>query len=152
MVRGAVAGDSMVAWTSPTRPWRPPRSGPIAALNTAPARFVADLLEFFGSTYRALQGFPALPVHDPCAVAVVIDPAVLTTRRAPLYVELHGALTTGITVADLRGTEPAACHTRVAGAGPRPVLGPGRRRADPARRPLRPSLRRWSACSPLPTR
>ena len=86
----------------------------IAALNTAPARFVADLLEFFGGTYRTLQGFPAPPVHDPCAVAFVIDPAVLTTRRAPLDVELHGALTTGMTVADLRGAEPAGCHTRVA--------------------------------------
>ena len=53
-------------------------------------------------------------MHDPCAVAFVIDPAVLTTRRAPLDVELHGALTTGMTVADLRGPEPADCHTRVA--------------------------------------
>jgi purine nucleosidase len=83
-------------------------------LDTAPARFVADLLEFFSGTYRTLQGFPAPPVHDPCAVAFVIDPAVLTTRRAPLDVELHGALTTGMTVADLRGPEPSDCHTRVA--------------------------------------
>ena len=86
----------------------------IAELGTAPARFVADLLEFFAGTYRTLQGFAAPPVHDPCAVAFVIDPGVLTTRRAPLDVELHGALTTGMTVADLRGPEPADCHTRVA--------------------------------------
>ena len=64
----------------------------IAELGTAPARFVADLLEFFAGTYRTLQGFAAPPVHDPCAVAFVIDPGVLTTRRAPLDVELHGAL------------------------------------------------------------
>ena len=44
----------------------------------------------------------------------MIDPGVLTTRRAPLDVELHGALTTGMTVADLRGPEPADCRTRVA--------------------------------------
>ena len=86
----------------------------IAELNTGPARFVADLLEFFAGTYRTRQGFPAPPVHDPCAVAFVIDPGVLTTRRAPLDVELRGALTTGMTVADLRGPEPADCHTRVA--------------------------------------
>jgi len=86
----------------------------IAELNTGPARFVADLLEFFAGTYRTRQGFPAPPVHDPCAVAFVIDPEVLTTRRTPLDVELHGALTTGMTVADLRGPEPADCHTRVA--------------------------------------
>ena len=83
-------------------------------MSPAPARFVADLLEFFAGTYRALQGFAAPPVHDPCAVAFVIDPEVLTTRRAPLDVELHGALTAGMTVADLRGPEPADCHTRVA--------------------------------------
>jgi purine nucleosidase len=86
----------------------------IAELNTGPARFVADLLEFFAGTYRTLQGFPAPPVHDPCAVALVIDPEVLTTRRAPVDVELHGTLTSGMTVADLRGAEPADCHTRVA--------------------------------------
>ena len=78
----------------------------IAALGTTPARFVADLLEFFAGTYRTLQGFAAPPVHDPCAVAFVIDPEVLTTRRAPLDVELHGELTTGMTVADLRGPSP----------------------------------------------
>jgi purine nucleosidase len=85
----------------------------IAALDTAPARFVAELLAFFGSTYRSLQGFPAPPVHDPCAVAFVADEGVLTTRRCPLDVELAGALTTGMPVADLRGPEPADCRTRI---------------------------------------
>jgi len=86
----------------------------IAALDTAAGRFVADLLGFFAGTYRRVHGFAAPPVHDPCAVAFVIDPDVLTTRRAPLDVELHGSLTAGMTVADLRGPEPADCHTRVA--------------------------------------
>jgi purine nucleosidase len=86
----------------------------IAALDTGPARFVADLLEFFGASYRRVQGFAAPPVHDPCAVAFVADPSVLATRRAPLDVEVGGALTAGMTVADLRGPEPAECRTRVA--------------------------------------
>ena len=102
-------------------------------------------------------------MHDPCAVAFVIDPAVLTTRRAPLDVELHGALTTGMTVADLRGPEPADCHTRVA-----VTLDHARfwdlvvDALDPDRRPLSTPLRlsprlapmvpTWSACSPSPTR
>src|SRR5690606_1196124 len=88
----------------------------IAALGSAPARFVGDLLDFYGSTYRTAQGFPYPPVHDPCAVAYVIDPDVMTTRRAPLDVELSGALTTGMTVADLRGDEPGPdeCRTQVA--------------------------------------
>jgi purine nucleosidase len=86
----------------------------IAALGTAPARFVADLLAFFAASYRRVHGFTAPPVHDPCAVAFVIDPDVLTTRRAPLDVELHGTLTAGMTVADLRGPAPPGCRTRVA--------------------------------------
>jgi len=88
----------------------------VAALGTAPARLVGDLLDFYGTTYRSAQGFPHPPVHDPCAVAYVVDPDVMTTRRAPLDVELHGSLTTGMTVADLRGEEPGsdACRTQVA--------------------------------------
>ena len=86
----------------------------IAALDTAAGRFVADLLGFFAGTYRSVHGFAAPPVHDPCAVAFVIDPDVLTTRRAPLDVEVHGSVTAGMTVVDLRGPEPAACPSRVA--------------------------------------
>jgi purine nucleosidase len=86
----------------------------IAALGTGAGHFVAELLAFFGAAYSAVHGFAAPPVHDPCAVAFVIDPDVLRTRRAPLDVELHGSLTAGMTVADLRGPEPADCRTRVA--------------------------------------
>lgn len=86
----------------------------IAALDTAPARFVGELLAFFGGAYRAAQGFPAPPVHDPCAVAFVADPQVLTTRYAALDVELAGTLTAGMTVADLRAPAPPGCRTRLA--------------------------------------
>ncbi|WAB81916.1 nucleoside hydrolase [Microcella daejeonensis] len=86
----------------------------IAAVGTGPARFVGELLDFFGQTYRDAQGFEHPPVHDPCAVAYVIDPSIMTTVRAPLDVELTGALTVGMTVADLRGPAPEGCTTRVA--------------------------------------
>ncbi|BBF87351.1 inosine-uridine preferring nucleoside hydrolase [Aquitalea magnusonii] len=86
----------------------------IAALATRPARFVQELLQFFGETYRREQGFASPPVHDPCAVAYVIDPQVMTVRKVPLDVELHGALTLGMTVADFRAPPPADCHTQVA--------------------------------------
>lgn len=86
----------------------------IAEIGTAPARFVGELLEFFGHTYRDVQGFDSPPVHDPVAVAYVIDRTVLETRRAPLDVELTGTLTLGMTVADLRSPAPADCVTSVA--------------------------------------
>jgi purine nucleosidase len=86
----------------------------IAAIGTVPARFVTEVLEFFGTTYRAEQGFPHPPVHDPCAVARVIDPAVMTTRRAPVTVELSGSRTRGMTVVDLRAPASPDCRTQVA--------------------------------------
>ncbi|WP_033289725.1 nucleoside hydrolase [Amycolatopsis jejuensis] len=86
----------------------------IAEVGTGPARFVGGLLDFFGTAYLAAQGFPHPPVHDPCAVAYVIDPDVMTTRRVPLTVELTGTHTLGMTVADFRAEPPPECHTRVA--------------------------------------
>lgn len=86
----------------------------IAALGTRPARSVVGMLEFYRSAYAVHQGFPAPPVHDPCAVARVIDPSVVQVRRAPVHIELTGALTTGMTVTDLRRDAPTDCTTAVA--------------------------------------
>jgi purine nucleosidase len=86
----------------------------IAAVGTKPAKFVLELLEFFGSMYKKSQGFDAPPVHDPCAVAYVIDPTVMTTRRVPVDIELNGGLTMGMTVADFRYPPTDDCTTSVA--------------------------------------
>jgi purine nucleosidase len=86
----------------------------IAAVGTGPARFVGELLAFFGETYRDQQGFEYPPVHDPCAVAFVIDPTVMEVVRVPLDVELTGTLTLGMTVADFRAPAPDDCTTQVA--------------------------------------
>lgn len=86
----------------------------IAAVGTGPARFVGELLDFFGETYRDQQGFEYPPVHDPCAVAFVIDPTVMQTVKVPLDIELTGTLTLGMTVADFRSPAPADCTTHVA--------------------------------------
>ncbi len=86
----------------------------IRALDTTPARFVCELFDFFRLSYKENQDFDDPPVHDPCAVAYLIDPEVMTVRRAPVDIELQGSLTLGMTVTDLRGPEPADCHTQVA--------------------------------------
>ena len=86
----------------------------IAAVDTGPARFVGELLEFFGETYKDQQGFEYPPVHDPCAVAFVIDRSVMSVTRVPLDIELGGTLTLGMTVADFRAPAPADCTTHVA--------------------------------------
>ena len=86
----------------------------IAAVGTGPARFVVELLEFFRESYREAQGFEHPPVHDPCAVALVIDPSVMTVVRVPLDIELTGTLTLGMTVADFRAPAPETCTTHAA--------------------------------------
>ena len=86
----------------------------IAAVGTRPARFVGELLEFFGETYKDQQGFEYPPVHDPCAVAFVIDRSVMSVTQVPLDIELGGILTLGMTVADFRAPAPVDCTTHVA--------------------------------------
>ncbi|WP_371875997.1 nucleoside hydrolase [Pseudarthrobacter sp. SSS035] len=86
----------------------------IAAVGTGPAKFVMELMEFFTQTYKDAQGFDFPPVHDPCAVAYVIDPSIVTTRKVPVDIELQGTLTLGMTVADFRAPAPEDCTTSVA--------------------------------------
>ena len=65
------------------------------------ATFVADLLVYFAETYRQVFGFSAPPVHDPCAVAAVIDPTLITTRKMPVVIEREGMWARGRTVCDM---------------------------------------------------
>lgn len=77
----------------------------ITAVGTGPSKFVDELMVFFQQSYEDAQGFDYPPVHDPCAVAYLIDPTLMRTVRAPIDIELSGGLTLGMTVVDLR--EPA---------------------------------------------
>ncbi|MDU7102254.1 MAG: nucleoside hydrolase, partial [Corynebacterium sp.] len=86
----------------------------IKALGTPVSEFVVGLFGFFRKAYQANQGFDNPPVHDPCTIAYLIDPDIVQTRKAPVHVELAGALTTGMTVTDLREPADASCHTQVA--------------------------------------
>ncbi|MFF5986135.1 nucleoside hydrolase [Prauserella flavalba] len=72
-------------------------------LGSALGRTCVELMTFFGSTYRRLFGFEAPPLHDPVAVARVLDPALVRCVDAHVAVELHGELTRGATVVDLHG-------------------------------------------------
>ena len=86
----------------------------IKALGTEASEFVLGLMGFFRKAYQANQDFVDPPVHAPCTIAYLIDPSVVSTRKVPVDVELSGALTTGMTVADFRGPAPEDCHTQVA--------------------------------------
>jgi purine nucleosidase len=83
----------------------------LLALGTPLADTVVRLLVFFRDRYRDLWGLPAPPVHDPVAVARVIDPELVRCVEAHVAVELHGTHTRGATVCDrfgVRGLTPNA--------------------------------------------
>jgi purine nucleosidase/pyrimidine-specific ribonucleoside hydrolase len=86
----------------------------ILALGTPLAETVAGWFTFFGDTYRTLFGFPAPPVHDPCAVALVADPAIVRTVPAFVAIETEGAWTRGATVVDLDARLGEPPNARVA--------------------------------------
>jgi purine nucleosidase/pyrimidine-specific ribonucleoside hydrolase len=75
----------------------------IEALGTPLARFVVEMLGFFAETYRRRNGFDGPPLHDPCAVAYVIDPSLFETRAVRVDVETHAEFSAGRTVVDLHG-------------------------------------------------
>ncbi len=66
-------------------------------------RVVAGFLEFFAATYESIYGFDAPPLHDPVAVAAVLEPGLLKTRPMRVDVECESPLTRGETVCDYFG-------------------------------------------------
>lgn len=86
----------------------------ISNVGTPLSKIVVELLTFFGSTYKEVAGMEAPPVHDPCAVAYVIDPRLITTQDAYVAVELKGSLTYGATVTDFLDAYGKPHNTQVA--------------------------------------
>jgi len=64
---------------------------------------VAELMDFFVKFHEANFSFGGSPLHDPCAVAWLIDPTVFESREAHVDVECRGRLTVGATVVDFDG-------------------------------------------------
>jgi purine nucleosidase len=81
------------------------------ALESDLGEFIVDMLDFIAGKE---EGFNTLTLHDPCAVAAVIDPAVITTQSAFVTVERHGEWTKGMTVTDFRGVYGRPARTKVA--------------------------------------
>ena len=69
-------------------------------------RTCAAWMGFFGGSYKRIWDFDAPPVHDPCTIAALIDPEVITWQESFVAVELEGRWTRGTTVVDLHGRYP----------------------------------------------
>jgi len=73
------------------------------------ARFVSRILPPYVAVYSRRFGFEAVTMHDPLAMALLLDPSLaLETAQLDTRVETSGELTVGMTVADRR-----------------PLIGPG---------------------------
>ena len=67
----------------------------VRAIGNEAGTFGAELLDFFSHGGDA-------HLHDPCAVAWIIDPSIITEAYLHVDIELNGTLTRGMTVTDLR--------------------------------------------------
>jgi purine nucleosidase/pyrimidine-specific ribonucleoside hydrolase len=73
----------------------------IRSLETKYSEEVVKLLCFFKSTYESVFGFREPPLHDPTAVAFVIEPAMFSYKLLRLDVEVGSTLSYGQTVCDI---------------------------------------------------
>jgi len=86
----------------------------IAALDFPLADLCVELLRFFAETYLRVFGFAAPAVHDPCAVAWLIDPTIVPTRRMRVDIETNAEFSYGRTVCDVYGVTGRAPNADVA--------------------------------------
>ncbi|MBU3692213.1 MAG: nucleoside hydrolase [Candidatus Nanopelagicaceae bacterium] len=76
------------------------------------SKTIIGLLKFFAKTYDDVFEMPDPPLHDPVAIALLIDRSVVKSRFVNVQVELSGPLTRGATVVDIynRLGEAANCN------------------------------------------
>lgn len=90
------------------------------AVGTHTAEVVADLLEHYRAAAERVYGTPAVPLHDPCAVAALAAPELFEVTPAHVAVELRGEETRGMTVVDRRFLGAEAAEQRRAAGAPEP--------------------------------
>ena len=78
------------------------RLAAIAAIDTPVSRAIVGMLDFYGARSRAGPAGGA-PLHDPCAVAYLLDPGLFRGHECHVAVETEGAHTSGRTVVDRSG-------------------------------------------------
>ncbi len=75
----------------------------IKELGNPVSDIVWQWLEFFYKFHHE-RGYAGAPMHDPCAVMVLLHPEIFTMREYHVEIETTGDYCRGATVADVRGT------------------------------------------------
>jgi purine nucleosidase/pyrimidine-specific ribonucleoside hydrolase len=86
----------------------------IDAIGTDISKTLSGLMRFFAQTYNDVFEMPNPPLHDPLAVAVLIDGAVTKNRFVNVECELNGIYTRGATVVDIFNRTGRAPNANVA--------------------------------------
>jgi purine nucleosidase len=85
----------------------------IGAIGTPLARTCQEWLHFFAGTYRELFDMEP-PLHDPCALAIALDPTIAEIVDTFVAAETQGRWTRGATVVDLKDRLRQRPNARVA--------------------------------------
>ncbi len=85
----------------------PERRAQVRRIGNETARIVAELLDFYSERLKKLFGLKGGSMHDPLAVAALIDSDVLRFEPMHVSIELRGEHTYGMTLCDYRHHEPS---------------------------------------------
>jgi inosine-uridine nucleoside N-ribohydrolase len=86
----------------------------IAALGSPVAAMSVALMRFFAETYERVFGMSAPAVHDPCAVAAVVRPSIVTGRHVNVAIDTSAGISAGRTACDIHGVTGQAANADVA--------------------------------------
>ena len=81
----------------------PDRLEAIRGIGTPLSRTVVELLEFYNIYDQTRRGRVGAPLHDPCAIAYLLNPGLFSGRRCHVAIETRGEHTLGRTVVDWSG-------------------------------------------------
>jgi pyrimidine-specific ribonucleoside hydrolase len=101
----------------------PERRAQIRSIETRTATIVADLLDFYSNQLATLFGLSGGSMHDPLAVAALIDPDIVTFEHMHVAIELSGQYTYGMTLCDARYLRSAGGSAIYRGEPPNVEVG-----------------------------
>ncbi|WP_417714247.1 nucleoside hydrolase [Pseudophaeobacter arcticus] len=85
-----------------------PRIEALRTLGNRAGSFTAEMLDFFERFDMEKYGSEGGPLHDPCVIAYLIQPALFSGRQINVEIETQSDLTLGMTVADWWGVTARA--------------------------------------------